>query len=268
MITKQTIAFTTIQAPIHDFIIEDLASYVTSRLRIPSRFVIDIPWQERERWIDSGEIDVAWICGLPYVVRADLGQSDLELLAAPVMVGERYHNQPIYFSDVIVRAERHFQSFADLHGTNLAYNEPGSQSGYNITLYHLATIDAPIPFFGRILEAGSHENCIQRVLDGDADAAAIDSTVLDLACEQDERIHDHLRVIATLGPSPIPPLVISKSVDPDLREAIRAVILEMHEDPDGCQILERGKIRRFQHVRDTDYDSIRVMAREVRDAQF
>jgi phosphonate transport system substrate-binding protein len=90
MITIQTIAFTTIQAPIHDFIIEGLASYVASQLRIPSRFVIDIPWQERERRIDSGEIDVARICGLPYVVRADLGQPDLELLAAPVMAGERY----------------------------------------------------------------------------------------------------------------------------------------------------------------------------------
>jgi phosphonate transport system substrate-binding protein len=265
MNAKQTFTFTTIQAPIQDFIIEDLARYLALRLGIPSQFVIEVSWQERERRIDSGEIDVAWICGLPYVIKADRGEPDIELLAAPVMAGERYQDQPIYYSDVIVRTERHFQSFIDLCGTTWAYNEPGSQSGYNITRYHLAKIDAPDPFFDRVIEAGSHEHCIQLILDGDADAAAIDSTVLDLAREQEGHIHDHLRIVATLGPSPIPPLIISKYVNPELREAIRALILEMHEDPDGCQILERGKIRRFQHVRDADYDPIRIMAQEAGD---
>jgi phosphonate transport system substrate-binding protein len=184
------------------------------------------------------------------------------------MAGTRYQNKPIYYSDVIVRSERSFQSFGDLHRTIWAYNEPGSQSGYNITRYYLATINAPSPFFERVIEAGSHEQCIQLVLNGVVDAAAIDSTVLELAREQDNRIDERLRVLATLGPSPIPPLVISLNVDPRLRQAIRALILEMHEDPRGCEILERGKIRRFQHVKGSDYEPIRVMARKAREVQL
>jgi phosphonate transport system substrate-binding protein len=74
MNAKQTFTFTTIQAPIQDFIIEDLARYLALRLGIPSQFVIEVSWQERERRIDSGEIDVAWICGLPYVIKADRDQ--------------------------------------------------------------------------------------------------------------------------------------------------------------------------------------------------
>jgi phosphonate transport system substrate-binding protein len=268
MTAKQIFTFTTIQAPIQDFIIEDLASYIASRLGIPSQFIIDVSWQEREHRIDSGDIDVAWICGLPYVVKADRGELELELLAAPVMAGERYQDQAIYFSDVIVRSESQYHSFADLRGTTWTYNEPGSQSGYNITRYHLAKIDAPNPFFGRVSEGGSHDNCIQLVLNGDADAAAIDSTVLDLTFERDSHLNDQLRIVATLGPSPIPPLVISRCLDPEIREGIRALILEMHEDPDGCLILERGKIRRFQRVRDSDYDPIRIMAQAARDIQL
>jgi phosphonate transport system substrate-binding protein len=265
MTTEQVFSFTTIQAPIQDFIIEDLAAYVAERMEIPSRFVIDIPWQERERLIDSGQIDVAWICGLPYVGRVDRGHPNIELLAAPVMVGERYNDQPIYFSDVIVRAERPFKTFEDLRGTTWAYNEPGSQSGYNITRYHLATIGAPAPFFGRVIEAGSHERCIQLVIEGEVDAAAIDSTVLEMAREQDGLFDEHLRVLTALGPSPIPPLVISGSVDPERRDALRALLLKMHKDPNGRQLLEQGKIRRFQHVRDSDYDPIRVMAQKAQD---
>jgi phosphonate transport system substrate-binding protein len=268
MNSSPSFSFTTIQAPIQDFIIADLASYVAARMGATSQFLIDLPWQERARRMDSGEVDVAWICGLPYVVRADEGNSGLELLAAPVMAGERYMDQPIYFSDVIVRSDQAFQSFDDLRGSVWAYNEPGSQSGYNITRYHLATTGAPIPFFNRVIEAGSHERCIELVLAGDVDAAAIDSTVLDLAQEKDQRIEKDLRVVAILGPSPIPPLVISMHLEPAVREAIRTIILDMHTDPLSRPILERGKIRRFQRVTDQDYDPIRVMAQKGRSIQL
>ncbi|TFH35212.1 MAG: phosphate ABC transporter substrate-binding protein, partial [Anaerolineales bacterium] len=68
--------------------------------------------------------------------------------------------------------------------------------------------------------------------------------------------------------SPIPPLVISLNIDPRLRQAIRALILEMHKDARGREILGRGKIRRFQQVKDSDYDPIRDMARKARGIQL
>ncbi len=263
MTLQRSLSFTSIQAPIQDFIVEDLAAFVATRMDIPVQFLGDRPWQERERSIDRGDVDVAWICGLPYAVRADGGKPDIELLAAPVMEGDRYQDRPIYFSDVIVQADSDFQSFDDLHGATWAFNEPGSHSGYNITRYHLAASNKPTPFFGRVVEAGSHQRCIQLLLEGEIDAAAIDTTVLDLSREQDHRIDQHLRVLTTLGPSPIPPLVISRRLDPSLRDSIRALILSMHQDRIGSGLLKRGKIRRFQDVNDSDYDVIREMAQEA-----
>jgi phosphonate transport system substrate-binding protein len=37
--------------------------------------VHDIRWQERLRRFDAGRIQVAWMCGLPYVWRADRDDS-------------------------------------------------------------------------------------------------------------------------------------------------------------------------------------------------
>ena len=244
------------------------SKYVGQRLGVTSRFIYDLPWQEYQELIDSGKIDIAWICGLPSVIRADRGHPDVELLAAPVMAGERYNDQPIYFSDVIVREERAYRAFDDLRGSTWAYNEPRSQSGYNITRYHLARIDAPSPFFKRVVEAGSHERAIQLVMEGSVDAAAIDSTVLEVARERDPTIEKHTRVLATLGPSPIPPLVISKQLDEGLRSTVKTWILEMHRDDLGRQILDRAKIRRFDSVGDTDYDPIRDMARIALDVSL
>ena len=268
MKSADRLSFTTIQAPIHDFMISDLSGYIAQRLGVETQVIIDRTWQQREQLIDAGEIDVAWMCGLPYVVRADQAEPGLTLLAAPVMIGDRYNDQPIYFSDVIVRAEKAYRSFSDLRGAVWAYNEPGSQSGYNITRYHLATIDATNPFFGQVIAAGSHERCIKLVLGGEADAAAIDSTVLEMARERDRRISNQLRVLTTLGPSPIPPLVIARQIDPQLADRLKAALLEMHKDPHGRQVLVHAQIRRFQEVSDADYDAIRDMFRIARTIQL
>jgi phosphonate transport system substrate-binding protein len=66
--------------------------------------------------LDAGEIDVGWICGLPYTVRANQLDAQLELFAAPVMVGARYEARPFYFSDVIVPADSPYPQCLDLRG--------------------------------------------------------------------------------------------------------------------------------------------------------
>src|SRR5579884_1651624 len=52
---------------------------------------------------ESGEVDVGFLCGLPYVALTRRADPPIEPLAAPVLRGERYGGEPIYYSDVIVR---------------------------------------------------------------------------------------------------------------------------------------------------------------------
>jgi phosphonate transport system substrate-binding protein len=151
------LTLTSLQAENQDFIIRALGEYLKSRLEIPVDFIVEPNWRERERMLDEGEIHIAWICGLPYVHKMRGSSAAIELLAAPVMKGERYRNRPVYFSDVLVRAASPYRRFADLRGARWAYNEPGSQSGYNITRYQLAKLGEPRGFFGRSIESGSHQ---------------------------------------------------------------------------------------------------------------
>jgi hypothetical protein len=86
--------------------------------------------------LDCGHIDVCWICGLGYVRKRSRGESHVELLGAPVMKNPRYAGKPVYYSDVVERAESRFRTFDDLCGAAWAYNEPGSHSGYNLVRCH------------------------------------------------------------------------------------------------------------------------------------
>jgi len=274
-----------------------LAGYLSERLASPVRFRDDLDWRDAYRGVAAGEIAIGWICGYPYARLVD-ERAPIELLAAPVMAGERYGGQPVYFSDVVVRGDSPFRRFADLRGASWAYNEPGSQSGYHVTRYYLALNeennartqrrkdadetalassrpgvfalnspqqegDSPAEFggfFGRVVASGAHLRSLQMVLAGDVDASAIDSTVLEWELARDPALAGRIRLIETLGPSPIPPLVVSTRLPPDLRDDLRRLLLALPETVEGRAVLAAGCLSHFAPVVDHDYDPVRRMA--------
>lgn len=211
-------------------------------------------WEERYARLDRHEIDLAWVCGAPYVRR---DSADLELLAAPVMLGEQYENRPIYFSNVLVRHDYPAQTFADLRGTTFAINEPGSQSGAITMAYQLAKMGKGWDYFGRVVQSGAHLNSVRLIQAGKITAAAIDSTVYDIEVANDPTIANVLRIVNETTKMPIPPYVIGRWVPAEIRAALRDRLVCMDQSPTGCAILHRHGYRRFHPVTDPDYDFIR-----------
>ena len=260
--------FSSCQAEIAESFCRALSAFIGERLGVSSEFVGEVPWHERERLLDCGQIDVCWICGLPYVRKRNKGESHVELLGAPVMKNPRYAGKPVYYSDVIVRAESSFRTFDDLCGAAWAYNEPGSHSGYNLIRYHLVAAGKRNGYFGRVVESGSHQESLRMILAGSIDASAIDSTVLELDVARNPSIIEKIRTIAVLGPSPAPPWVVRRSLPQDVQRALRREFFGMHSDRQGAQILKDAGILRFVRVSDDDYDPIREMDRTAAIAKW
>ena len=237
-----------------------ITACVGTELSIPTEYVNNISWQEREHLFDLEFIQICWICGWPYVIKADRPNSKVELLVVPVPAGERYAGRPIYFSDVVVRSASRYRTFSDLHGSRWAYNEPRSHSGYNLVRYYLSCAGVGEGYFGRVVESGAHRVSLQMILDDLVDGSAIDSTVLDWEMRHHSEICSKIRIIETLGPSPAPPWVVSRSLSVDVRAALQNILLSMHKTERGRAILNLGHIDRFVTARDEDYDVIRAMA--------
>ena len=53
------------------------------------------------------------------------------------------------------------------------------------------------------------------------------------------------RVVATLGPHPVQPVVVRSGLEPGLAAALRDLFLGLAEDPGGAEILTRYRILRF-----------------------
>ncbi len=242
-----------------DFVCRRIAAYISESLKLSATFVNDISWQKREQLLDSGEIHVCWICGLPYIRKADVVNSNISLLAAPVMRGSRYNGQPVYFSDVIVRRESRFQHFHDLQGASWAYNERRSHSGYHLVSYQLSQTGRDWGFFSKVQESGAHRDSLRLILNGEVDASAIDSTVLEMEFVRNPEIRSQIRVIDTWGPSPIPPWVILRTIPESIRYSLQQLLLNMNRETRGRELLAEGPIERFVLVDDSHYDPIRRM---------
>ncbi len=213
--------------------------------------------------LSDGRVDAVFGCGLPYVWKAAESAPSVALLAAPVMPAARYHDQPIYYSDVIVRADSALHTFDDLRGATFAYNQAISFSGYVLPRHHLLETGRPADFFGRSVATGSHAASMDWVEDGRADTAAIDSVVFDMEMAQRPERQAALRVIESLGPAGMPPVMASTRLSEAHRGNLTAALLDMHARPEGRAILERGGVRRFARVTDRNYDGIRQRLRAL-----
>lgn len=216
---------------------------------------------------DSLRPDIAFICGLPYVLMRRQARP-VEALAAPVLIGERYGGCPVYFSDVIVRSDAPFRTFADLRGRSWAYNEQVSQSGYGITRHRLIQMGATNGFFSQVVCAGWHQRALRWVAQGQIDGAAIDSQVLAIECRDHPELAAAIRVIDTFGPSTIQPVVARTDLPDSLKADVRAVFSALAGDATARAVLARGLFDRFVPLGDADYDDIRAMLNAAEAADY
>ena len=251
-----TLTFTSCQSNNAESSSRAITEWVAAYADLPIRYADEIDWRVRYTLIEQGEIDVGWICGGPYVERVERGVP-LQLLVAPVMAERRYRNRPVYFSDVVVRADSSFRSFGDLRGARWSINEPDSVSGCKSTAYRLALLGENWRYFGDVRESGGHHISLDWILDGEIDASAIDSTMLETELRLRPELADRIRIIDVFGPMMQPPWVIGGHVSAEIRDTLQHAMATMHTDPAGHQILADAGIARFQIMTDHDYDPIR-----------
>jgi phosphonate transport system substrate-binding protein len=253
--TFHPIRFATFLAPSIRSVYQSVADYVAQQLGRETELVVGKSFSQ----FAKGEADVGFICGLPYLQLTRLDPAPVELLAAPVLMGERYGGKPVYFSDVIVRKDSPLRSFADLRGRSWSYNDCDSHSGYGVTRYRLVQMGETGGYFGKVVEAGWHQESIGMVREGKVDASAIDSQVLEVAMRDDPSLAEQIRVIDTLGPSTIQPVVAASRLPEGLKVELRAVLLGMAEGATAKERLAEGLVERFVAVTDANYDDIREM---------
>jgi phosphonate transport system substrate-binding protein len=162
--------------------------------------------EEEVEWTEGSDAHLLYLCGLP----ASHLVENYEPIAAPVLAGERYQNQPWYFVDVVGRLGAEEEQ-------RWAFNQPGSFSGW-LAVQHGFQVERRSPSTVQWIETGSHLASLDTVRKGEADRAGVDSMILDL----DGTLLGGLEVVRSWGPWPAPPVMALRALDDDTRTRLRA----------------------------------------------
>ena len=249
-------------------IYDRIFDYLGEKLGRKVDFVSGFSYETINSMLDSGMVDVGFICGLPYVLKQDTAEPKIELLLAPVMKNAKYQNKPIYYSYIIVNKDSAYENFTDLKGSRFVFNDEISNSGYNMPRAYLIEQEQTSGFFGHVTRSGSHEESIRMIASGEADVSAVDSLIYDFDWHSNSKFVQQTRIIKTLGPAGIPPIVISTKTPEIIRNQIKDILLNMNNDPLGKQILEEALVDRFAVVDDNNYNGIREMQKLSEDNNY
>lgn len=208
----------------------------------------------------EGRADVGFLCSPSYLFLRAKSEPSVELVpAAFVFRDPRHHGEPVYYSDVVVRADHPAEAFVDLAGGAWGYNDECSLSGYFATLQKLAEIGCNGTFFARRVRTGSHLASIESTLSGDIDAAAIDSTVLARCLRERPELGQRIRVLESWGPFPIQPIVVRAELAASWGARLADALLNLGDDSNGD--LSRFGLDRCVSIGDNAYEQER---RELR----
>ncbi len=238
---------------------EDIFDYIGEKLGRGVDMIQRKTYTEVNFLMKEGRIDAAFVCSRPYV--EGHREFDMELLCVPVCLGKTE-----YYSYFIVHKDSSIQKLEDLRGKVFAFTDPLSNTGMLIPTYVLAKMrETPETFFRRYIFTYSHDNSIHSVAEKFVDGAAVDSLIWEYENVREPELTSQTRIIYKSAPCGIPPVVVSPSIDQELKAKLRSAFLNMHNDPRGREILKRVLIDRFTEIEDGAYDSIRQMEAFIRD---
>lgn len=236
-----------------------LADYLEKKLGQPVKIVDRGTYQEFNDLLASGGLDLAFVCGGPYVLGHE--KFNLQLLVVPETPG----GETVYSSYLIVPQGSSATSLHDLRGRKFAFTDPQSHTGSMVPTYMLAERgETPEKFFSAVVYTYAHDKSIQAVASGVVDGAAVDSLIYDYLAVVNPELVDKVKIVSRSEPYGIPPVVVRPDLAETVQTRLRNVLLAMHHDPEGQNILAGMMIKRFVLSNDAAYDGIRRIERDVR----
>lgn len=235
----------------------ELNDYLADKLNKTITPVIKRDYDEMNRMITENEVDFASVCtgALPY-----LNNAKIRVLAVPEMNGK--HS---YQSFIIANKAYGINTVKDLQGKTFAFTDRLSNSG---TLYpSFLTIrtfkQAPEKVFKKVYYTKSHDKSIYLVNKGVVQAAAVDSLIFEIIKKKNPQAVKNIQIIHESPEMISPPFIAASGMNTVTYDNLKNLMLNMHKDPKGAEILKKLHVDRFVDVKVSNYKVISDMKAEI-----
>ncbi|MEE2988122.1 MAG: phosphate/phosphite/phosphonate ABC transporter substrate-binding protein [Verrucomicrobiota bacterium] len=179
----------------------------------------------------NGTIDLAYLSA---TAAAKLIEQDI----IDILLAELIDGKPFYQSYWITLKDAPYQNVAELKGQPIAFSSRTSTSGFLIPIWDLYTqglIDlesGPEGFFGEgnVFYGTGYVSAAERVLRGEALAAAVSYYVIDKDKHLSKVQRERLRMLDSQGPVPSHVIVVRKGLSGQDQTALQAALIGMNTE--------------------------------------
>jgi len=232
-----------------------LAAYLSGKLDQPVEVVTLNTYQNILLDFEEKSVDAAFLGSLVAVLAMD------RYGAGVALKPEQPDGTSTYRGLIVVREDSPIRSFDDLRGRSLAVLR-ATYAGALFPVWLMSNHNMlERPGTPTLVAVGTHDEGIEAVLNGRADAAAVKD--LRLYAYQREHPQSRFRVIEQCAPVPNNALVLRKDVDKALETRLVAALKSMEKDPQARPALEALGAARFVECRPEEYAPIFRMTREI-----
>ncbi len=214
---------------------QELKGYLSSRLGVEVEVYVPTSYAAVIEALRFGTAQAALMGSWPASIAVRVAKAEVVLAEVRrVYVDDSYVEGTFYYSYWIVRPESPYRSLEDLRGKSVCFPSPISSSGYLAPLARMVELGLltrkgngpvdPKDFFSEVYFGGGYAQCYEALM-----AGRVEVTVMagDVSRELYERAMSTTKVVERQGPLPSHALVVSRDLDPKLREALVQAFIEL-----------------------------------------
>ena len=232
---------------------DQLAQMITDKTGLVVKANVGTDFAAVREAMGAGKAHIGWLNTFNYVLAHEKYGVDVALVTV------RFGSTS-YKGQFNVRADSGIKTLEDLKGKVMCWVDPNSTSGYIIPRIMLKAngID-PDKDFAKTIEAGSHNNSVMAVYNGDCDVGVSYADARSSVEKDVPDVKEVVVVLATTTDIPNDSVSFIKDFDPDMREQIVNALLEIAESEEGKAALENlYSIAGLQRADDSFYDGFRA----------
>lgn len=244
---------------------EPMMKYLAEKLGVEQVKLISAPdYKGIVDLMNNKQADMAWMGTFNYIDARQL--AGVEPLVRPKRFGKS-----TYGGLIITHVDSKIEQISDLKGRSFAFVDKKSASGYLFP--KAAILDEglnPDKDFSKVSYLKQHDSVCMAVLYQKIDAGAVyDDARIKLKSQEQAK---KLKVIKTISKIPNEPIVVSKDLEPEMKEKIKQAFLSLSDSNEtGKKVLNMfnkvcaDHIEGFEEAGDKDYDLVRKVADLLKD---
>jgi phosphonate transport system substrate-binding protein len=209
-----------------------LEEFLSKEVSLPVEVKIPLSAAVIQEGYANGTIDLGYLSGTDLVRARDAKVADA------LLVGE-INGKTHYSSYWLALSDKPYKSVEELKGKPIAFASKTSTSGYTIPTWDLVKKGLlkdgtkPEEFFGagNVFFGTGYVSAIERVLKGDAEAAAVSDYVLDKDKHLTPEQKAKLKKVAEQGPVPTHILAVRTTLPQELKDKLKTALLKLNDEP-------------------------------------